>query len=113
MTDFYVPGAEGIETTDEELYESIVKFAEQSHGARVSDERIQGIHYREPDPKYKKDMYDIEVGDIHPITGERIEAILFDEPRGCYLICTPNRGVAGGMPILVGDDEVLNVEYFD
>lgn len=113
MTDFYVPGAEGIETTDEDLYESIVKALEESQGAKVSDDRIQGVRYRDPHPKHEKDEFDIEVGDIHPVTGDKVEAILFDESRGCYLICSPSRGVAGGVPILVGDDRVQDVEYFD
>ena len=112
MTEVHVPGADGLETTDEELYEAIVQFAEESQGAKVSDDRIQGIRYREPDPKYEKDMYEIEVGEHHPINNEMIEAILLDELRDCYLVCTPNRGVARGMPILVGDEKIIDIKQF-
>lgn len=112
MSGFHVPGAEEIDMRDEELYESIVKFAEQSFG-EISDERIEGIRYREPDPKYDKESYDVNVGDVFPITGETIEAILYDESRDLYLICTPTRGVAHGIPILVGNNKVKIVRHFD
>lgn len=113
MGEFRVPGAEGINTTDEELYQSIVKFAESQSFGPISDDRIEGIRYRESDPKYDHDVIDVDVGDVFPITSEQIEAILYDKSKDLYLICTPNRGVARGNPILVGDSKVRDVRHFD
>lgn len=112
MNDFHVPGAEEMEMTHEEVYEAIVQFAEESHGAEVSDDRIKGICYRVSDPEDDKDLYDIKVGDVHPIKDESVEAILRDELRDCYLVCTPTRGVTEGRPILVDDERILSVTYF-
>lgn len=111
MGKFRVPGAEEIDMTDEELYEAIVKFTEESFG-EISDERIEGIQFREKDPKYEQEIIDVDVGEVFPITGEPIETILYDESRELYLICTPTRGVAEGTPILVGDSKVRDVRYF-
>ena len=111
LPEFHVPGAEHVEMSDEELYETIVNFAEESFGA-ISDERIQGIRFREQDPKYEG-TYDVNIGDVFPITGEPVEAILYDESRDLYLVCTPTRGVATGIPVLVGSNKVLEVRRFD
>jgi hypothetical protein len=112
MGEFRVPGANKTDATDEELYEAIVKFAEQSFG-EISEERIEGIRFRERDPKYEQDIIDVDVGDVFPISGEPVEAILFDESRDLYLVCTPTRGVAGGAPILVGSNKIQDIRYFD
>lgn len=98
--------------TDEELYEAIIKFTKRSFDD-LSDERIEGIQFREKNPKYEQDIIDVDVGEVFPITGEPIEAILYDESRELYLICTPTRGVAEGKPILVGDGKAQDVRYFD
>lgn len=112
MGEFRVPGSEETDMTHEELYEAIVKFAEQSFGP-ISDKRIEGIQFREPDPKYSQDVIDVNVGDTFPITCEPVEAILYDESRDLYLVCTPTRGVAGGNPILVGNEKIKEVRQFD
>jgi hypothetical protein len=112
MGEFRVPGADETDMTDEELYEAIVKFAEQSFGD-ISEERIEGIKFREKDPKYEQDIIDVDVGDVFPITGEPVEAILYDESRDLYLVCTPTRGVAEGQPILVGNSKVRDIRHFD
>ena len=111
VSEFHVPGAEHSEMSDEELYDNIVEFAERSFG-EIADDRIQGIRFREQNPKYEKDVFDVDVGDVFPITGELIEAILYDESRDLYLICTPTRGVAKGIPFLVGSNKVLTVRRF-
>lgn len=64
--------------SEEELYEAIVKFAASEFGT-ISDERIEGIRYCESDPKYDQDIYDVNVGDTFPITGEPVEAILHNK----------------------------------
>ncbi|WP_207588515.1 hypothetical protein [Halomontanus rarus] len=113
MGKFRVPGAKDTSMTNEELYEAIVKFAEDQSFGPISPDRIEGIRYREDDPKYKQDVIDVDVGDVFPITGEPVEAILYDRSRDLYLICTPTRGVAEGIPILVGNNKVSQVRHFD
>jgi len=43
-------------------------------------------------------------------TGEQLVAIL---ESNAYLLCTMNRGVARGEPILVGKSEVVRIEDFN
>ena len=50
------------------------------------------------------------VGEIEPLGGETVVAIL---DSNTYLVCTPNRGVLRGMPIMVGKQEVFDVEDFE
>ena len=38
---------------------------------------------------------------------------ILEHEGGPFLVCTHNRGVTGGEPILVGLEEVHNVVYFD
>ena len=110
MGDFHVPGAEDTDMTDEELYESIVKFYEDQNG-NVSDRRIEGIRFYDDHPSQDREI-DVNVGETFPLNGETVEAILHDPNRGLYLVCTPTRGVANGMPFLVGTDETREVREF-
>lgn len=43
----------------------------------------------------------------------QILIILESEHPPAYLICTPDRGVLQGEPILIGPDRVLSVQYFE
>ena len=83
----------------ERLYASIKAFA-VSQNDSVQERRIYGLTYR-----HNSKQYNVKVGDIHPLNGEQVIAIFRQERlSGCYLICTANRGVVRGGPILAGDD---------
>ena len=66
----------------------------------VQERRIYGLTYR-----HNGKQYHVQVGDVHPLNRELVIAIFRQErPSGCYLICTANRGVVRGGPILAGDN---------
>jgi hypothetical protein len=52
-----------------------------------------------------------EVNEFATITKERV--IIIFECKNLFLICTRDRGVLRGDPILVGRDEIDKVIYFD
>lgn len=102
---FFVPQSEGLKMTPEEIFKIIVKFAEQTMGWKVSDKRIYSISYN-----HKGRNYIATVGEKEVREGEPVIAIL---ESNTYLICTPNRGVLRGMPIMVGKEELLKIDYFN
>lgn len=100
---FFVPSTDN-EKAAEDIYQAAKKFAAENCWP-VEDRRIQSLGFRD-----KERFVTAEVGKIEPITGETVVAIF--ESRA-FLICTPNRGVLRGMPILVGKHEVSSVTDFD
>ena len=80
------------------------KFAEETLGWEVSERRIFSISYRHDGMDYY-----VEVGEPDPRIGELVLVIL---ESNTYLVCTPNRGVLRGMPILVGQNEVKRIIDF-
>ena len=96
---------------EDELYEAIVKFYEDQNG-HVRDEKIEGIRFYDDHPSQDREI-DVDVGDTFPLNGEVVQAILHDDQRGLYLVCTVSRGVAQGMPFLIGSDEVRDIRHFD
>lgn len=113
MTEFFVPIAEEMDETDEELLEAITMFLEDQSFGPFSEDRIESIEYMDPESRFDFDEVEANVGDMLRTTGERVEAILYDEDRDEYLICTPNRGVTEGLPVVVDEDKVEEVFYFD
>jgi len=101
---FFIPG-QSDETKAEELYKGIKMFAKDNVRWDISDRRIFSLDFRDQGKPCH-----VEVGKRHPITGEIVVAIL---DSNCYLVCTPNRGVARGMPLLVGKQEVSWVVDFE
>ena len=101
---FFVPRARTPERA-EEIYAAIKMFAAQTLGWKISGRRIYSIEYFHNG----KDGL-AEVGAITNVNGEEVMAIL---ESNAFLVCTLNRGVRRGEPILVGIDEVSEVEEFD
>ena len=100
---FFVPVTKD-ETEAEAVWEAIKKFAEDNLGWEISERRIFSIAYH----KHGQDYY-VEVGEPDPRVKEPVLAIL---ESNTYLVCTPNRGVVRGIPILVGQDKVENIADF-
>jgi len=107
-----------------EFYEAVVAFSRDTHGWAVDEsKRIFRLEY-----VHNGKEWEAEVGQPHPYghpttweyvpdysdakAGEWVVAILECDP-GPFLVCTHNRGVVRGEPILVGDAEVRTIEYFD
>lgn len=93
---FFVPFADGPEQA-EEVYTSVKAFMLKV-AFKPSDRRVYSIAYRHNGRDYIS-----TVGEKEP-EGETVIAILETfNPTPLYMICTPNRGVATGDPILAGD----------
>ena len=100
---FFVPHATSDETA-EATWAATKKFAEETLGWNVSDRRIFSIRYRHDGQEYHS-----QVGREDPTEGE----VLIILESNAYLVCTPNRGVLRGMPILVGKNEAIVVTDFE
>ena len=103
---FFVPGTEN-EGEAEELYENVRRFAVENCGP-VTDRRISSIDFRD-----RGQLLHAQVGEVDPITGEMVIVILETPGNQPYLVCTPNRGVLRGMPVLVGKGKVRVITDFD
>jgi len=101
---FFIPGAKDHQQA-EEVYASIKKFATTTLGWPVVDRRIFRIKY-----EHKGRIFHAQVGQPDPNVGEVVIAILESQ---AYLVCTANRGALRGVPILVGKNEVIEIEDFD
>jgi len=102
--EFFVPACDSTEKA-EEIWAATRAFAEDNLGWAISEKRIfriTGVH----DGK----SIDCEVGKVEPYEGNVVIAIL---RSNAYLVCTANRGVLRGEPILVGHEEVGSVTEFD
>jgi len=101
---FFIPGTENLEQA-EIVWTTTTKIALKNMGWNVSNRRIYRIDYihDEKDGSY-------EVGKIAPDNGESVIVIL---ESNAYLVCTKTRGVARGLPILMGRDEVWHVKDFE
>ncbi len=101
---FFIPHAETADMA-ERAYQGIKAFAKDNILWNISDRRIFRIEYFDKG-KHRKD----EVGKITDVNGEEVIAIL---ESTAFLVCTPNRGVLRGDPILVGTNEVRDIEDFE
>ena len=99
----FFPAAQD-EKQAEEVYTSIKKFARQTLGWDATERRNFCLTYQ-----HEGKHYYVEVGKPDPRVGEIVVAIL---ESNTYLICTYNRGVARGEPILVGVNEVVDITDF-
>jgi len=101
---FFIPNATSPQEA-EHTWEAVRKFEHEQTGWPVAERRIYRLRYRH-------DGQDLiaEVGQPDARTGETVIAILSSRT---YLVCTPTRGVVRGEPILVGHNEVCEVEDFD
>lgn len=65
-----------------------------------------------PSSTSNRKNYSSVVGEEESDGSGIVVAILFDQTRSLYLVCTPYRGVISGSPILVGEHEVRAVSDF-
>ena len=98
---FFIPHAKD-KQQEKKVYEGIKKFAKDNTSWDIKERRIFSIEYA-------------EVGKIENLIGEEVIAILESgySNISVYLVCTPNRGVIRGMPILVGEESVYSIVDFD
>ena len=101
---FFVPGVKD-EAQAQYIWEGTKKFAEETLLWKVTDRRIFSISYID-----NRRNVTAEVGKPAPETGETVFVIL---ESTTYLVCTANRGVRRGMPLLVGKHEVYAITDFE
>jgi hypothetical protein len=104
---FFIPAAKD-KAQEKNVYEGTRKFLSQELGAAFTDRKVFSLRYRHDG----KDYY-AEVGKLHSLNQEPVIAILYEDMRSLYHVCTPNRGVIRGMSILVGGHEVREATDFD
>jgi hypothetical protein len=121
VPEFFVPRASGDERQAEEVWQAVFRFQQDQTGWLIEPRRIFRIDYT-----HDGQQMNAQVGERHPYGWapdwdrpqgddelERVEVILEASDNGPYLVCTENRGVARGEPILVGATEAYKVQYFD
>ncbi|RUV13037.1 MULTISPECIES: hypothetical protein [unclassified Mesorhizobium] len=102
MPPFFIPAAEGQEQT-EQVYAAVVAF---NH--LVDPQRYYSISYTH---NGRREV--ATVGEPHVINGEPVLLILKERRNGApFLICTENRGVVRGGPILASGDWQTNAIDF-
>ena len=103
MPAFFVPGAEDDPDLAERIWLTTKLFAQEQTGWEVSDRRVFRVEF-----VHNGQELAAEVGQTEPLEGEQCIAIL---ESNSFLVCTPNRGVDRGFPILVGDpDEIVDFD---
>ena len=102
---FFIPHAENKEQ-ENSVYKATKKFAKETTGWDIKDRKIYHIRYRH-NGKY----YEAKVGEREEVGGEEVIVIL--ESEVTFLVCTANRGVVRGMPILVGREEIISITDFE
>ena len=100
---FFVPLASDDDEA-ERVWNATRFFARDQLAWEVTDRRIFQINYQ-----HEGKAYVAEVGELDPRTGETVLVIL---ESNAFLVCTANRGVARGEPILVGREEVRTISDF-
>ena len=101
---FFIPHAKDKKQA-EEVLQGIIKFAEKTIGWNVTNRRIFSLNYAHEGKKYYS-----EVGKLDDRVNEEVIAIL---ESYTYFVCTPNRGVLRGGPVLVGKEEVNRIIDFE
>ena len=107
--EFFLPCADDLKIA-EENYNAIKKFAEQQTFFEVTEKRIFSLRY-----EHEGRRHYAEVGKVHGRIGELVIAILESKSlsgQTVFLICSPNRCVLRGEPMLVGEDEVRELNRF-
>ena len=104
---FFIPDIDDKEQ-EQRIYEAIRKFLAKEEGAKFSGRKIFSLCYY-----HKGKIGYAEVDRPSLANGETVKAILDEPSRRLYNVCTNNRGVIRGKPIIVGYDEVEHVTDFD
>lgn len=101
---FFIPGADDDQQA-ENVYSSIKQAACEATGWSIKEKRIFNIEYYHNGKKYYA-----EVGKEDSLIGELVVAII---ESNTYLICTVNRGVLKGVPIMVGKTDTITHTLFE
>jgi hypothetical protein len=107
---FFIPQIPD-EAEAENLRNASKLFCEQETLFLISERRIQKLRY-----VHERKERTAQVGEVHGRIGETV-LLIFESSTlvgaKVYLVCSPNRGVLRGGPMLVGQEEVLEIVDFD
>ncbi len=101
---FTIPGATSSQQAFD-IYVGVRKFI-ISKGYRPFPAAISKLEYTH---HRKKEV--AQVNEITKINDEKV--VLIFECEKLFLICTSSRGVAGGEPIIIGRNEMIQIIYFE
>lgn len=105
--EFFIPAVNSTCERDR-VYEAIKRHLTDELGADFAARRIRTLHYT-----HNRKDYTAVVGQEESGGEGIVVAILFDQKRSLYLVCTPYRGVIKGSPIMVGEHDVKAAVDFD
>ena len=98
---FFIPAAKD-ENQKQAVYQAIKKSVTSFAPGIISARKIFSLSYMHDGTKYH-----VEVGKPAKPNGELVLAILYDETRDLYHVCTPHQS------IMCGANDVLSVLDFD
>lgn len=101
---FFIPTIEP-ENAEDFLENSVIRFIETQGFKIIRDKRIYSITF-----KHNGKLFTDTVGKISLSNNESIFVIL--ETEQMYLVCTTNRGILRGEPMITGKLDV-DVSYFE
>jgi hypothetical protein len=101
----YVPHAKDA-AQSESVYQASRRFCKDGLGWQILPPRIYSLRYRHDGREYFA-----QVG--HKDERVHEEVLCIFESEVTYFVCTAQRGVIRGDPILVGREEISDIEYFD
>lgn len=90
------------------LYEDIKESLSKELGADYSQRRIFALDWMHDGMRHYA-----EVGRPTDVSGETVIAILYDTQADLYHVCTPERGVLSGMPIVAQASSVMGSRDFN
>ena len=106
---FFIPYAENDSQT-KNVYETIVNSTKKIFECEIDvNIKIQEIEYKHDGNIYLAEVGKLEKRNNMP-NGELVFVIL---KSVAYLVCTTNRGIMSGDPILIGMNDVIKIKYFD
>ena len=101
---FFVPKAKD-DGQARDLYEGARAFCEQQTGWKTTERRIYALRYRNDGVEHFADVGSLD-------SSEGIAVCVFETAQA-YLVCTAERGVIRGFPIVVGRSDTSDIEEFD
>lgn len=102
---FFLPELDNPDLAEQQ-YKIIKDFAEENLLWKITDRRIYSLKYR-----HEGTDHFAQVGEKEYRSND-IVIVIFETQNNVFLICTPHRGVIGGLPILVGHREVSEIVDF-